>query len=88
MDVILKIGRGEWPVEFAEKLLNPFEKKISAKITPVSPSGLILWDISFPDNIKFTECEKSIFKIKTLLRNRIDKLVLKKNLYKALEYSF
>jgi len=88
MDVILKIGRGEWPVEYAEKLLNPLEKKISAKIKPVSPSGLILWDISFPDNIKFTECEKSIFKIKFLLRERIDKLVLKKNLYKALECSF
>lgn len=88
MDVILKIGRGEWPVEFAEKLFDPLEKKISVKIMPISPSGLVLWDVSYPDNIKFTECEKSLLKIKSLLRERIEKLILKKNIYKALEYSF
>ena len=42
----------------------------------------------FPDNIKFTECEKSISKIKNLLRNRINNITLKKNLYKSLECSF
>ena len=79
---------GELPVDFAEKLLDPLEMKISAKIKPISPSGLILWDVSFPDDIIFTECEKSITKIKILLRNRINNLTLKKNLYKSLEYSF
>ncbi|MHA1729992.1 MAG: tRNA pseudouridine synthase A [Promethearchaeota archaeon] len=88
IDVLLKIGNGEWPINYIEKLFNPNEKKISAMIENAPADRLILWDIVYPKDIKFIKCEKSIKYITKNLKKKLERLKYRTGILNSLKKSF
>ena len=81
---ILELGKGEIEYEDFLELFDP-TKEISYQ--PADPSGLILWDIRFDDNIKFEVNIKSKKRMETYFLNQELKFGLKTQLFKVLYQS-
>ncbi len=81
---ILELGKGEIEYEDFLELFDP-TKEISYQ--PADPSGLILWDIRFDDNIKFEVDIKSKKRMETYFLNQELKFGLKTQLFKVLYQS-
>lgn len=52
VSVILDIGSGKYPPEIIDEILNPPSSKPKGGIKPVSPDGLVLYDVYY-ENIEF-----------------------------------
>ena len=81
---ILELGKGEIDYDDFLKLFDE-TKRISYQ--PADPSGLILWDIKFNDNIKFKVDIKSKIRMETYFLNQKLKFDHKTKLFKILHES-
>ncbi|TFG17667.1 MAG: hypothetical protein EU530_10335, partial [Promethearchaeota archaeon] len=88
MRVITQIGSQQWKPEVLSSLLNPDDMTYALKVEPFSPDGLILWDVTYPSQMKFEICGKSIQKLNSHLSSWIDELRLKKSLLSYIKKSF
>ncbi|TFG01471.1 MAG: tRNA pseudouridine(38-40) synthase TruA [Promethearchaeota archaeon] len=79
---ILELGKGE--IEY-DDFLKLFDVSKQFLYQPADPSGLILWDIKFDDNIKFEVDIKSKKRMETYFLNQELKFGLKKQLFRILQ---
>ncbi len=79
---ILELGTGE--IEY-DDFLKLFDVTKQFFYQPADPSGLILWDIKFDDNIKFEVDIKSKKRMETYFLNQELKFCLKKQLFRILQ---
>lgn len=88
MRVIIQIGSQQWHSEVLISLFNPHDLKYALKVEPLSPNGLIIWDVTYPSHMEFQICRKSIQKLSSHLSSWIDELILKKSLLNRVRDSF
>jgi tRNA pseudouridine(38-40) synthase len=81
---ILELGKGE--IDY-EDFLKLFDDTKPISYQPADPSGLILWDIKFNDNIKFKVDIKSKKRMETYFLNQKLKFGRKTKLFKILHES-
>jgi len=79
---ILELGKGE--IEY-DDFLKLFDVSNQFLYQPADPSGLILWDIKFNDNIKFEVDIKSKKRMETYFLKQELKFGLKKQLFRILQ---
>jgi len=88
MRVILNIGLHHWPLETVDSLLDPENREYSTKVEPVPPEGLILWDVLYPDSMKFQNCTKSIQRMDSLMDTWLEGIKLKQKILEEILHSF
>lgn len=81
---ILELGKGE--IAFSD-FLALFDTSKHISYQPADPSGLLLWDIKFDDEIKFTVDLKSKEKMKNYFLNQKLNFGHKFQLFKILQHS-
>ncbi|MHA1112285.1 MAG: tRNA pseudouridine(38-40) synthase TruA [Promethearchaeota archaeon] len=86
--VIIQIGSKQWLSEVLISLFNPRDLKYALKVEPVSPNGLILWDVTYPSHMEFQHCKKSIQKLNSHHSSWVDELKIKKSLLDRINDSF
>ena len=79
---ILELGKGE--IEYND-FLKLFDVSNQFLYQPADPSGLILWDIKFDDNIKFEIDIKSKKRMENYFLKQELKFGLKKQLFRILQ---
>jgi tRNA pseudouridine38-40 synthase len=80
---ILEVGIGTLTIKEFTSLLN-VEKFISYQ--PADPTGLILWDILYDNNINFTIDTKSYERMMIYFSRQYEKFSLKKKLFSILQH--
>ncbi|TFF95499.1 MAG: tRNA pseudouridine(38-40) synthase TruA [Promethearchaeota archaeon] len=78
---ILELGVGD--ITYSD-FLELFDSSKSISYQPLRPDGLILWDIIYPENIKFKVDKKSKERMLSFFSEQEEKFVLKNFLFKLL----
>ena len=74
MAVILKIGSNEWLDGVIDELFSEKNSHYALKIEPISPEGLILWEVKYPETVVFQLCGRSMKKLKVYLDSWAEQL--------------
>jgi tRNA pseudouridine38-40 synthase len=85
---ILLIGSNEWPLDTIDSLFGVHNPDFASKIEPVPPEGLILWNITYPKEMEFQNCSKSILRIQEQLDLWTEGLNQKQSMFREIRGSF
>ncbi|MHA1339124.1 MAG: tRNA pseudouridine(38-40) synthase TruA [Promethearchaeota archaeon] len=91
MCCIIKILKGEWKLEYIDQLFdlyNPNNHKLVSQLGLAPPFQLFLWNVEYPNDIKFELCHKSISKLKSMLDNYLKSIQIKFNILSFIKNNF
>lgn len=88
MGAVFKVIGGYWSEKDIDTLLASEDALLISQLNPASPNNLMLWDITYPPEIQFIECEKSKMMAIESLDNYFESLTITSEIVKIIKSSF